>query len=97
MLHPTLDTVTGTVYVDAATVQLPLADGSTSTLPVVERMFLGSFSKGTKVTQVTAYDKAGDPRRPHRAVTLRTGRCLVAQTEARLLCGPGTHVTRSLR
>ena len=60
VLHPSLVTVTGTVYVDAATVQLTLADGSTMTLPVVERMFLGSFSKGAKVTQVAAFDKAGN-------------------------------------
>jgi hypothetical protein len=60
-LHPSLVTVTGTVYVDAAIVRLTLADGSTSTLPVVERMFLGSLDKGAKVTQVTACDKAGNP------------------------------------
>jgi hypothetical protein len=60
-LHPSLVTATGTVYVDAATVQLTLADGSTATLPVVERLFLGSFDKGAKVTHVTAYDKAGNP------------------------------------
>jgi hypothetical protein len=59
-LHPSLVTVTGTVYVDAATVQLTLADGSTTTLPVVERLFLGSFDKRAEVTQVTAYDKAGN-------------------------------------
>jgi hypothetical protein len=60
-LHPSLVTVTGTVYVDAATVQLALVNGSTATLPVVERLFLGSLDKGAKVTQVTAYDKAGNP------------------------------------
>lgn len=58
--HPSLYTVDGRVYVDAATVQLTLADGSTATLPVVEGLFLGSLDKGTKVTQVTAYDKAGN-------------------------------------
>ena len=47
-------------YVGAATVQLTLADGSTATLPVVEGLFLGSLDKGTKVAQVTAYDKAGN-------------------------------------
>lgn len=60
VLHPLLVTVTGTVYVDAATVEVTLADGSTTTLPVVQGMFLGSFDKGTKVTQVVAFDKAGD-------------------------------------
>ena len=48
------------MYADAATVRLTLADGSTATLPVVERLFLGSFNKGTKVAQVAAYDKAGN-------------------------------------
>jgi hypothetical protein len=57
--HPLLYTVDGRVYVDAATVQLTLADGSTATLPVVEGLFLGSLDKGAKVTQVTAYDKTG--------------------------------------
>jgi hypothetical protein len=65
--HPSLVTVYGRVYVDAATVQLTLADGSTANLPVVEGLFLGSFDKGTKVRQVTAYDKAAtaSPRPRH--------------------------------
>jgi hypothetical protein len=57
--HPLLYTVDGRVYVDAATVQLTRADGSTATLPVVEGLFLGSFDNGANVTQVTAYNKAG--------------------------------------
>jgi hypothetical protein len=57
--HPLLYTVDGRVYVDAATVQLTRADGSTATLPLVEGLFLGSFDNGAKVTQVRAYDKAG--------------------------------------
>jgi hypothetical protein len=57
--HPSLSTVDGRVYTDAATVRLTLADGSTTTLPVVEGLFLGSLDKGAKVTQVTAYDKSG--------------------------------------
>jgi hypothetical protein len=57
--HPSLSTVDGRVYVEAETVQLTLADGSTANLPVVEGFFLGSFDKGAKVTQVTAYDKTG--------------------------------------
>ena len=57
--HPSLYTVAGRVYVDAATVQVTRADGLTETLPVVEGFFLGSFDRGAKVTQVTAYDKAG--------------------------------------
>ena len=57
--HPSLSTFDGRVYVDAATVKLTLADGSTATLPAVEGFFLGSLDKGTKVTQVTAYNDAG--------------------------------------
>jgi len=59
LAHPSLYTVDGHVYVDAATVQLTLADGSTATLPLAEGLFLGSLDKGEKVTQVTAYDDAG--------------------------------------
>jgi hypothetical protein len=59
LAHPSLYTVDGRVYVDAATVQLALADGSTATLPVVEGLFLGSLDKGAKVMQVTAYDNTG--------------------------------------
>jgi hypothetical protein len=57
--HPSLYTVDGRVYVDAATVHVVFADGSTITLPVVEGLFLGSVDKDAKVTQVTAYDKTG--------------------------------------
>ena len=57
--HPSLSTVDGHVYTDAATVQLTLADGSTRTLPVIEGLFLGSLDKDAKVTQVAAYDKNG--------------------------------------
>jgi hypothetical protein len=59
LAHPSLYTVDGRVYDDAATVQLTLAHGSATTLPVVEGFFLGSLDKGAKVTQVTAYDKTG--------------------------------------
>lgn len=57
--HPSLSTVDGRVYIDAETVQLTLADGSTSTIPVIEGLFLGSLDKGAKVTRVAAYDKNG--------------------------------------
>lgn len=58
--HPELVTVWGTVFVDAATVQVALADGSTLNLPVVERLFLGSLAKGERVVRVTAFDAAGN-------------------------------------
>lgn len=57
--HPDLMTISGTVYVDAATVQVTLDDGSTLTLPVVEHLFLGSVPKGTRVDKLTAFDRDG--------------------------------------
>jgi hypothetical protein len=57
--HPSLYTVDGRVYGDAATVQVAFADGSKITLPVVEGLFLGSLDRNVKVTQVTAYDGGG--------------------------------------
>ena len=58
--HPSLYTVDGRVNVDAATVQVAFADGSTMTLPVVEGLFLGSLERNVKVTQVTAFDANGN-------------------------------------
>ncbi len=58
--HPTLYTVDGRVYGDAATVLVKFADGSNIKLPVVEGLFLGSLDREVKVTQVTAYDEAGN-------------------------------------
>ena len=58
--HPALVTVWGSVFVDAATVQVALEGGSTLNLPIVERMFLGSLAKGEKVMRVTAFDATGN-------------------------------------
>jgi hypothetical protein len=58
--HPSLYTVDGRVNVDAATVKVTFADGSNIRLPVVEGLFLGSLNQEVKVTQVTAYDEAGN-------------------------------------
>lgn len=58
--HPDLLTVWGSVFLDAATVQVAFDDGSTLNLPVVERMFLGSVAEGAKVEKVTAFDAAGN-------------------------------------
>jgi hypothetical protein len=58
--HPSLYTIDGRVNVDAATVKVTFADGSNIRLPVVEGLFLGSLDREVKVTQVTAYDDAGD-------------------------------------
>jgi hypothetical protein len=58
--HPSLYTVDGRVNVDAATVKVTFAGGSNIRLPVVEGLFLGSLDREVKVTQVTAYDEAGN-------------------------------------
>jgi hypothetical protein len=58
--HPSLYTLDGRVNVDAATVQVTLGDGSDIRLPVVEGLFLGSLDRKVQVTQVTAYDEAGN-------------------------------------
>jgi hypothetical protein len=58
--HPDLMTVYGTAYVPAKTVRLTLDNGSTRTLPVVENLFIGSLPRGTRVNNVTAFDKAGN-------------------------------------
>ena len=58
--HPSLYTVDGRVNVDAATVKVTFADGSNIRLPVVEGLFLASLNREVKVTQVTAYDEAGN-------------------------------------
>ncbi|HKU56336.1 MAG TPA: hypothetical protein VJP41_04880 [Gaiellaceae bacterium] len=66
--HPNLLTVSGSVSVDAATVQVVLQDGSTMTLPVVEHVYLGSLDEPAgqtgvgdeKVVKVTAFDASGN-------------------------------------
>jgi hypothetical protein len=58
--HPELFTLWGQVYVPATSVAVRLEDGSTSTLPVVEGFFLGSFDKNDRVSQITAYEASGD-------------------------------------
>ena len=57
--HPDLVTVWGSVFVDATTVKVVLESGSVLTLPIVERLFLGSLAKGEKVVKVTALDTSG--------------------------------------
>jgi hypothetical protein len=58
--HPTLLTLLGRVLVPATNVEVQLEDGSRSKLPVVEGFFLGSFDKGTKFKEFTAYDAEGN-------------------------------------
>jgi hypothetical protein len=59
--HPDLETVWGTVYVDAPAVRLTFDDGSTASVPVVEHLFLASTARDIKVDTVTALDAAGRP------------------------------------
>jgi hypothetical protein len=40
-------------------VKVVLESGSVLTLPIVERLFLGSLAKGEKVVKVTALDTSG--------------------------------------
>jgi hypothetical protein len=58
--HPSLMTIWGSVFVDAARVRISFDDGSTLELPIVERLFLGSSPKGAKVEKLTAFDAAGN-------------------------------------
>lgn len=64
--HPNLLTVDGSVAVDAASVKIAFADGSTMTLPVVEHFYLGSIDKTAaqlseaKPVELTAFDAAGN-------------------------------------
>jgi hypothetical protein len=57
--HPTLLTGYGRVFVDASTVEVTLADGSTVTAPVVEGAYLVSLPREAKVTHLSALDAAG--------------------------------------
>ncbi len=58
--HPDVRTFYGSVYVNAATIQVSLDDGSTLTAPVVEHLFVGSFPQGAKADRVRAFDAAGN-------------------------------------
>lgn len=62
--HPDLLTISGSVAVNAATVQIALQDGSTITAPVVEHFFLVSIPKpaaagGATLERVAAFDANG--------------------------------------
>ena len=52
--------ISGIVYVDAATVQVTLDDGSKMTLPVVEHLFLGSLPQPKTIEKVAAFDASGN-------------------------------------
>jgi hypothetical protein len=64
--HRSVSTVYGRVYVNAASVKLSLADGSSQKVPVVEGNYLASIAKNggvngnSVVNRATAYDAQGD-------------------------------------
>jgi hypothetical protein len=58
--HSSLSTVYGRVYVNAASVKLDLADGSSQTAPVVEGNYLASIPSNGVINHATAYDTHGD-------------------------------------
>jgi hypothetical protein len=57
--HPSYWVLSGYVYGDAATVDVVLADGRTTTLPVVERLFMAAFASQEKISSLTARDADG--------------------------------------
>jgi hypothetical protein len=57
--HPNYWVLSGYVYGDAATVDVVLADGRTTTLPVVEGLFMAAFDSQEKIASLTAHDAAG--------------------------------------
>jgi hypothetical protein len=59
-LHPNYWVLYGYVYANASTVDVTLSDGTTTTLPVVERLFMASFDSDRTVVSFTARDSAGN-------------------------------------
>jgi hypothetical protein len=57
--HPTIQSLTGRVYVPATSVHIELSNGSTIRLPVAEGFFLGSIPNHTHVRQGAAFDAHG--------------------------------------
>jgi hypothetical protein len=58
--HPNYWVLSGYVYGDASSVDVVLADGRTTTLPVVERFFMAAFDSDEKVASLTAHDADGN-------------------------------------
>lgn len=58
--HPAYTLVDGSVTGAETTLDVTLTDGSTTTLPVVEHLFLGAFPHGSKVASVTGRDASGN-------------------------------------
>lgn len=58
-LHPNYWILNGYVYGDASTVEVTLSNGESTTLPLVERLFIAAFDSDTKIASFTARDDAG--------------------------------------
>jgi hypothetical protein len=58
--HPTYTILSGSVTGDETTLDVTLTDGSTTTLPVVEHLFLAALPKGSKPATIVGRDADGD-------------------------------------
>ena len=58
--HPNYWVLSGFVYGGAANVDVALADGRSTTLPVVEGFFMAAFGSDEKVASLTAHDADGN-------------------------------------
>lgn len=58
--HPAYTLVDGSVTGAETTLDMTLTDGTTTTLPVVEHLFLGALPHGSNVASVTGRDANGD-------------------------------------
>jgi hypothetical protein len=57
--HPTIQSLTGRVYVPASFVRVELSNGDTIRLPIAEGFFLSSIPNHTHVRRITAFDARG--------------------------------------
>jgi hypothetical protein len=58
--HPAYTVLEGSVTGNETTLDVTLTDGRTTTLPVVEHLFLAAFPAGSKPASMTGRDAAGD-------------------------------------
>ncbi|HKU57103.1 MAG TPA: hypothetical protein VJP41_08770 [Gaiellaceae bacterium] len=58
--HPSYTILVGSVTGAETTLDVTLTDGSTTTLPVVEHLFLGALPHGSKVASIVGRDAAGN-------------------------------------
>jgi hypothetical protein len=57
--HSHLVTIYGHLSANAASLKLTLADGSASTIPIVDRFFLTTLSRDARIVDLSAYDSKG--------------------------------------